>query len=386
VDLKELGMNVIYELYPAGPNNNPVFGADIVIPAGQMFTEAIVGLEGATRTTTFTADGTANQVFTLPFENVYYKSISVAIDGVIWQEVESFSRSAKPEYMVDYEAYYKPSIIFGDNIAGLAPRVGSNILVKYRLPNHYTTEVISGAFDTKVFTELAGINSHVVVSIKNYTKSEYGYPGDDLFTIKKKLPKYIMSQNRAVTGADYKFLVDSFAMPYDGAIAKSNIVLRNHGCAGNVIDIIVLAKTAEYRMVRANDNLKTQLLAYINKKKIFTDHVCIKDGEIISVDLNIDINLNKSQRNIEPEIRAKAINALEMFFALENWEFGQSLKEKDIVKVLAGIKEIRNIEVGFTSSRSIEKGSGTEPVVTARYNEIVRPDNINISFVYEDEV
>jgi hypothetical protein len=386
VDLKEQGMNVVYELYPAGANNNPIFGANIVIPAGHMFTEAIVGLEGATRTSTFTADGRANQVITLPFENVYYKSLDVTVDGMAWQEVESFSRSARPEYIVDYEAYYKPSIIFGDNVAGLVPRVGSNITVKYRVPNHFTTEVISGAFDTKVFTQLSGINSHIVVSVKNYTKSEYGYPGDDIYTIKKKLPKYIMSQNRAVTGADYKFLVDSFATAYDGAIGKSSIVLRNHGCAGNVIDIIVLAKTAEYRMVKANDNLKTQLLAYINKKKIFTDYVCVKDGEIISVDLHVEINLNRSQRNVEPEVKAKAINALEMFFALENWNFGQSLKERDIMKVLAGIKEIRNVEVGFTSNKSIEKGSGAENVVTANYNEIIRPDNININFIYEDGV
>lgn len=45
VNLDGMGFDIAYELYAADANNNPVFGAEIVIPAGSLFTEAIVGLE-----------------------------------------------------------------------------------------------------------------------------------------------------------------------------------------------------------------------------------------------------------------------------------------------------------------------------------------------------
>lgn len=386
VSLKEVGLNVFYELYPAGADNNPVFGSDIIIPAGKLFTESIVGIEGMTRTATFTSNGSGGQIFTLPQENVYYKSIRLSVDNVIWQEVDSFSRGAKQEYMIDYEAFYKPSIIFGDNIVGQVPRSGAKINVSYRVPGGYTAEIISGAFDTKVFSELPGINSHIVINVKNYTKSEYGYTGDDVATIKSKLPKYIMSQSRAVTGKDYKFLVDSFATAHDGAVAKSNIALRNHGCAGNVIDIIILAKNGNYNISKASPNLKKSLTEYMNRKKMFTDHICIKDGDVIPVDIHIDVNVSKAQNNLEPDIRSKITDALDIFFSIDEWEFGRSLREKDIIKVLAAIKEIRNLDVKFTTNKTIENSMESEPVVVADYNELIRPDNINVNFVYEDGV
>ena len=49
INLDGLGYGINYELFPADSNGDPVFGVPIVIPAGSMFTEAVVGLEGATR-------------------------------------------------------------------------------------------------------------------------------------------------------------------------------------------------------------------------------------------------------------------------------------------------------------------------------------------------
>lgn len=383
VSLDGMGFDITYELYAADPSNSPVFGADIIIPAGSMFTEAIVGLEGMTKAANFKSTGKANQIFTLPFENVYFGSIKVMINSIVWDEVEYFTESQpRPEYIVEYDAYYKASLVFGDNKAGRAPPPGADITVRYRVPNKATTEIISGAFDTKIFASLPGQTDNIILSAKNYTKSEFGYPGDTINEIRKKLPAFLRTQNRAVTGADYKFLTDSFATPFDGVVGKSNIILRNHGCAGNLIDIIILAKTGDHRLIKANDTLKKSLLENLNKKKIFTDHLCVKDGEVIYVDVNVNAHLNIRFKKYENEIKNNVVEKLGEYFDLAVWEFGQPLKEKDIIKFISSIKEVKQFDIGFITTKSIEE-KGIENLVTAKYNEIIRPDNVNIHFTYD---
>lgn len=383
INLDGIGFDVGYELYAADGDNNPVFDAPIVIPAGATFTEAIVGLEGTSKKVPYKSNGKANQIFTLPYENVFFGSIKLVVNGSPWEEVEYFTEyRPKAEYIVEYDAYYKPSIIFGDNKTGLVPPPDSEITASFRVPNKQTSEIVSGAFDTKVFAAIPNVTDHVVVGIKNYTKSEYGYPGDSIKEIKKKLPSYLRTQNRAVTGADYKFLVDSFATPYDGTIGKTNVVLRNHGCAGNVIDIIVLAKTGDHRLLKANDVFKKHLLEYLNNRKIFTDYLCIKDGIVTYVDISINAHLNKNVKRFENEIKNKITEKLAIYFDLTNWEFGHSLREKDIIKNLSSIKEVGQFDIEFTTSAGVEYSKQSENVVSTKYNEIIRPDNVIINFTY----
>jgi hypothetical protein len=384
VSLDTLGFDVTYELYQADVNNDPIFDVDIVIPAGQMFSESIVGIEGQTRTTNYKSNGHANQIFTLPFENVFHGSIKVKVDGGTWEPVNHFTEYAPAaEYMIEYNAYYKPSIVFGDNVAGLVPPQGSMVEVTCRVPTKQISEIITGAFDTTVFAEVPGVESNVVVQIKNYTKSEFGYPGDQIEDIRKKLPAYLRTQNRCVTGADYKYITDSFVTPYNGGIGKSTIVLRNHGCAGNIVDVVVLAKTGDSRLIKANDNLKKSLLDELNSKKMLTDYICIKDGEIVFVDIHIDAHLNANYRKYESEIRNKTLEIVENYFLLSNWDFGKSLKEKDLIKVLSVIKEVSQFDISFTTSRSVEENTGSQDFVVVRYNEIIVPDTIGINFTYK---
>jgi hypothetical protein len=381
VSLDDLGYDVPYELFPADINNNPIDDY-VVIPAGSLFTTAIVGLEGKTRNASFNSKGTPNQLFTIVNENVFYGSIRVFVDNNLWQEVEAFTEySPMPEYRIEYDAYYKPSVMFGNNKAGLVPINGAKINIKYRVAGNSTSEIVSGVFNTKLSISLPGVSHPVIVHVTNYTKSEYGYPGDSINDIRKKLPAYLRTQNRAVTGADYKYITDSFASSSNGVIGKSNILLRNHGCAGNIIDIVVLAKTGEHRLVKASDNLKKELIDAVNEKKMFTDYICVKDGDVIPVDVNVDVTVDNIYKKYENEIRTRVVSKLEEFFELVNWEFGKSLKEKDIIKALIGIKEIKGVDVSFITPRSFDDEE-VNNIIKVKYNEIVRPDNISVNFAY----
>lgn len=377
------GSEIRYELFAADINNNPIFGQDIVIPAGSTFNNSIIGLEGSTNSAVFKSTGRAGQVFQLPYPSVFYNSVNIKSGNYTWTQVDNFTEAnTLPEYTVEYDADYRATVSFGNGKAGLIPPQNSEIKIVFRTANKNTTEVITGAFENKVFVSVPGIPHGVTVDFKNYTKSDYGYPGDSINEIRRKLPDFVRTQERAVTGADYKYTAGKFMSAHNGSVGKATAILRNHGCAGNIIDIIILAQTGNYKLVKANDNLKNELLEDLNNKKMFTDYLCIKDGEIILTDIHVDIVLDKINKKNEESVRRKIVEILDWFFDLSNWEFSKSLKESDIIKALANVSEAKSFAVTFITPKNINEGS-TENVLIPNYNEIVRPDNIIINFVYK---
>ena len=216
------------------------------------------------------------------------------------------------------------------------------------------------------------------VFLRNYTKGEYGYNGDTIEDIRRKLPLYLRTQNRAVTGSDYKTLTDQFITPYHGQIGKSAAILRNHGCAGNVIDIYILSKGGDGTLQEASDELKADLSGMLEEKKMMTDLICIKNGQVLEVDVSVEVTISRINKKFEQETREKIKIRINEFFDLANWEFGQNLREADIVKSLSLVKETQGFDVVFTTNEADNSGS----IVLAKYYEIIRPSEINISFMY----
>jgi len=372
-----------YELYAADSNNNPVYGEPIIIPSGKVYNKSIVGIEGRTLTAFFTSTGETFQIFELPVSNVYKGSIRVAVDNVIWDQVETFTDfQPRMEYRVEWNSNYKPYVIFGNNKSGLIPPQGSKIAVNYRTGLGSRGNMITGAIDDKVYAFVAGQDHRVTVFIKNYTKGEFGYDGDGIEDIRRKLPLYMGIQNRAVTGNDYKLITEQFQTITNGMIGKATAVLRNHGCAGNIIDIYILAMEGNDDLTNASPNLKSGLNEYLNKKKMLTDHICLKDGEVVYVDIHIDVILSSFQKRFEKDIRERINRRIDDFFILSAWDYGRPLVEADIIKLLSDIQEISSFNINFTSTKGLESGDDSN-VVEAKYYEIIRPDNIYLSFTYK---
>ena len=372
--------SITIELYPADANNNPVFNQDIIIPAGSIVNASVVGLEGTTRTTTVDGTGQAGQVISLTQNPVIFDSIQVSVDGVIWQEVDYFTDSQpRREFLVEFDSSWNAYVMFGNNQAGLIPSQGSIVQVTYRQGGGAIGNIISGAVQQQTIINVAGITYSVPVSIRNYTQGQYGYDGDTIEDIRNDLPAWNRAQNRMVTGLDYKTLTDQFATPYQGMIGKSTAVLRNYGCAGNIVDLYVLALDAPSNLQLASPELKNELNMYVDSLKMFTDYVCIRDGQIILVDINLDVVLNRLYRKLEDELRIKIQRRLDLFFALNNWDYGQTLKDSDIIKTMSDLSEINNYEITFTTNDQNNSGQ----TVTTSFYQIIRPDTVDITFTYE---
>jgi hypothetical protein len=379
IDVVSNDQSIKIELFPADADNNPIFDQDIIIPAGSFVNSSIIGLEGRTVTDELSGNGQILQTYSTRFGSVIYDSVSVKVDGILWERVEYFTDSQpRKEYRVEYDSNYRAYIIFGNNRAGLSPSSGSNILIKYRIGGGTNGNIITGYAEAQRLASVFGFDFNIPVFLRNYTKGDYGYNGDNIDDIRRKLPAYLRTQNRAVTGGDYKTLADQFVTPFHGQIGKSNAVLRNHGCAGNVIDIYVLAKLYEDDLQEASDELKSDLAGMLEEQKMMTDYICIRNGEVIEADVSIEVTLSRINRKFEQEIKQNLKNKVNEFFKLYNWEFGQSLRESDLIRALSSVKEVQGYDIIFTTNNPENSGN----LVTTKYYEIIRPAEINISFMY----
>jgi hypothetical protein len=371
----------IIELFPADANNNAILDQDILIPAGNVVNASVIGLQGQTQTLQVTGSGQVGQTITLANNPVIFDSVVVDVDGVRWTQVDSFTDSQpRREFLVSFDSTYTAFVIFGNGTAGLLPSSGSQIVVTYRQGGGTIGNIVSGAVTSQTVVPVPGLDFPVAVTFRNYTQGQFGYAGDTIDDIRAKLPAWIATQNRAVTGLDYKTLSEQFATPYQGQIGKATAVLRNYGCSGNIVDIYVLALGADVDTLQlASDDLKVSLQEYLFGVQMFTDFVCIRDGIIIPVAVTIDVTLNRLYRKFQDQFNVQITNLVNSFFALANWDYNKNLKASDIVKALSTVTELIQIDITFVTN---DPKNGGQTVV-ANFNEIIRPENIEIVFNYQ---
>ena len=375
----EAGQRYI-ELYAADKFNHPIFGQSIYIQAGSFLTASIVGLEGRTYSQLITGNGLSNQFVPLPQGPVLFGSIKVNVDGNEWNEVKYFTDSQpRKEFRVEYDTNYNAFIMFGNNKSGLIPSLSSQINASYRVGGGLAGNIVTGAVETQINYLVPGFNFRVPVTLRNYTKGEFGYDGDTIDDIKRKLPYYLRTQNRVVSGDDIETFSSQFSTEFNGQVGKSKAILRNYGCAANVIDLYILARQDADGLVTSDNGLKLDLISALEDKKMITDLICVKDGVVIEVDTNIDVVLNKFYRKFEEEFKEKITSRVKGFFLLNNWDYGKILKSVDLVKSIGDIPEIVSFEINFQTADTNNSGE----IVTTRYYEIIRPSFITIRFVYE---
>lgn len=375
----EEGLKTI-ELFAADPNNNPIFDEQIIISKGTFLNTSIVGIEGRTVDQNVLGTGEINQFVQLTTGPVIWNSIRVRVDGTEWTQVDYFTDSQpRREFRVEYDPNYNAYIIFGNNRTGLIPSSGSQIKITYRSGGGVAGNIVTGSVEYQRNYLVQGFGFRVPVTFRNYTKGEFGYAGDTIEDIKRKLPPWLRTQNRLVSGSDIETFTNQFATEFNGQVGKAKAVLRQYGCAANVIDLYILSREDQEQLAESTNGLKVELQESVADKKMLTDYICIKDGVVIEVDVHIDLTMDKFYRKFEDEFRERVERRINSFFSLTNWDYGKTLKSVDLIKVLSDIPEIFNVEINFQTNDEDNSGE----VVTTRYFEIIRPSVVEISFVYE---
>ena len=378
IDIVSNQTPITFELYPADPLNRPIFNEPILIRAGQLINSNIVGIAGITRQDSFISTGEINQILILNATSIISDSIRVVVDGQEWEQVDFFtSGAANKEFLVEYNPDYSANIIFGNGKGGLVPSNGTNVDVIYRVGGSPNGDIVTNFASSQSIVNVEGSVNIIQVNFTNYTKGEFGYSGDTIEDIREKIPLYLRTQNRAVSGEDYKTFANQFATPYNGITGKATAALRNYGCAANIIDLFVLVRSGLNGLSKASSQFKEELTNALDDVKMMTDNICIKDGEVIDVNIMIDVTFDKFYKKFEDDIRASIENKIELYFNLTNWDYGQPLQEADIIQSLSDLKQIKSIDIMFST---VEIPSAK--IITTKYYEIIRPESITINFLY----
>ena len=373
-------VNTTIELFPSDSLNRPIYDENIYIVGGTLINSNIVGVEGKTYTDAFTAVGGTDQAYLLTYKPVLLDSIRVSVDGVRWEQVKYFTESSpRREYRVEYNSDYSVYIIFGNNRAGFIPSSGSTVQVIYRVGGGTSGNIVSNFVTTQTLVQIPGEIYTVAVTLTNYTKGEYGYAGDTIDDIRYKLPIYNQTQNRCVSGSDYKNYSNLFVTPYNGVMGKANAVLRHSGCSANIVELYILSKVNNFDLEKASSQFKYEFTQYMNDNKMMTDYLNVLDGEIILSNISINVIIDKYYKKFEDDIKANIVSRTENFFSLNNWDYEQNLRDIDIIKALSDLQQPRRYDIYFTTSDPDNSGK----IVRARYFEIIRPETISVNFTYE---
>lgn len=380
VDIVNNNVTTTIELFPSDSLNRPIYDENIYITAGTLINSNIVGIEGRTYSDIYNAVGGTDQAYLLSYSPVLLDSIRVSVDGVKWDQVKFFTESApRREYRIEYNSDYSVYIIFGNNRAGYIPPTGSTIQVVYRVGGGPAGNIVSNFVNTQTLVPIPGEIFSSVVNLTNYTKGEFGYAGDTIEDIRYKLPIYNQSQNRCVSGSDYKNYANLFKTPYNGVMGKANAVLRHSGCSSNIIELYILAKVNNLDLAKASSQFKYEFTEYINSSKMMTDYLSILDGEIILSNISVNVVMDKYYKKFEDEIKFNISSRIENFFSINNWDYEQNLRDVDIIKALSDMQQPSRYDIYFTTNDPDNSGK----VVRARYFEIIRPESIAVSFTYE---
>ena len=288
---------------PAGTVVNSAGGVPFVtlddqtIPAGQVEGDILFS-QGQVRTDTFTGTGDSYQQCALQSSAVIFGSISVTVDGVPWDSVDSliYSGATDTDYMPMYDDENKGYVNFGDGVSGSIPVLGSVIEVTYRTGGGVQGNIAVGEINLTVAGQKVGILpiETVNVALENTERGSGGEEQETIAHAKMWIPKWTAANGRAVTINDFDALANAFSDPVAGAPAFAKAKLHQRVAESNLVDIALWSRDSEGHIAPPSAALKAAVLVYfmndgVGAVRIVCTDVDVLDGEIAYTDVYLTV-------------------------------------------------------------------------------------------------
>lgn len=304
----------------------------LIIEAGQLTVEGIA-VQKEIITTSFISDGSAGQRFLLE-ENTVDKSVTVSVNSVSYEFVEHLYDAIATDkvFTTEVTADRTIELVFGNGIDGFVPILNDVINVIF--------SVSEGELGNVATSTVNIIDSIIVtptpLSVTNISQATGGYGLENLEDLKKKIPAYNRTLNRAVTEKDYKDIAESHS-----GVAKAFVA---YSC-GAEVDIYI---------VPIGTGLATQILLD-GVKDLFYE-----ETRLILIDVNPlpagRINAKLTIRLVVLDVynRTATINRVKAnlvaFFDAGNQEISGSVFIGDIYQVIENTEGVSNSEVILLST------------------------------------
>jgi len=302
-------------------------------PAGSVAVSFAMA-EGTSQIELFTSTGDADQTFDTSEISVIEDSWEVQVDSVTWTEVDSLATAGLTN---SYTAEYfgndsQLRIRFGDGTFGNVPLVGAQIKITYRSGGGTVGNVAAGAIDGVI---QADCNGTISLPISNLTAAAGGADREDIEDMRRDIPVYIRTQDRAITKADFDDLSRGFSDPSAGEIGRASTILRVSSYSANIVDVYAWAESGD-TFVAASSALRDALWQYLYDRAVITVTVCIQPGNLQLV--NFDLGTVYVDSNYDKDTVGDNIDtALKALFTRDENVPGGSLYISEVYKAVMGV-------------------------------------------------
>lgn len=311
--------------------------AELVIPAGILIGD-IGGRQGIRQSETFTIDDEPALLrLQLAHPTVAHGSVQVSVNGTPWSEVEHFADSAATDqhFCVRLNGLDYLAVVFGTGEQGACPALGDTVVVSY-----LTTLAEAGNLAHHQITELVDtIRLHgtpVGLAVDNPIAATNGAPAMSHELARVLAPAVVRSTWKAVTKADYVALCRSYP-----GVGKVAVLDLNDDESLPIYAVRVVLVPAGGGL--PSPTLKTELLAYLNARRVITVRVSVDDPVYQAVPVSARLYVLPGYDHAD--VRARATAALADYFALENREFGQAVYTSDLIALLDGVDGVSHLSL-----------------------------------------
>ncbi len=268
---------------------------------------------------------------------------------------------ALPTGKSDTDAVIDPSNPLLTSAYGLAPSNTTLTITYYigggvaaNVPANTITDIVSvDATKTTLPTSTPQLNNTVIQSVRvnNPVAAVGGRNEETNEEIRQNALAYFSAQGRAVTREDY--IVRCYSMPaIYGSVAKAYITPDEQNNIGTeqvgdtvanplALNLYVLGYDDNKRCTNLNTAIKNNLKNYIDRYRMLTDSINVRDAFIINIGVKFSVlplpNYNGN------EVLLLCIARLKEFFNIDRWQISQPIVTSEILVDLMKVKGVQMV-------------------------------------------
>jgi predicted phage baseplate assembly protein len=318
-------------------------GGDYEIPPrlDRVLPNVVSAVEGETTEETWESTGLPFQEFKTRRYPVVPGSVTVEVNGEIWDIVDDFDASGPG----DPHVITRPAggdIYFGDGLNGAVPPAGEQVTVHYRISGGIKGNVGAGTITGAGVTGIEVIHPFAADG------------GREEETIKEtfvRVQEDLAIPYTAVTAEDYEYLA---GIVPGLRVARTRAVL----IGANRVTVVVMPYSFEEKPL-AGESFKRAVCRYLEQHRLLTTFITVSDPDYVKVSVSAEIRIKEGYGS--EQMKERITGALDCFLSPlkresgdNEWPFGRPVYSSEINEVL---EDVEGVDCVTTLSLSASLGS-----------------------------
>ncbi len=267
-------------------------------------------------------------------------------------------------FEITADGNFQASVRFGDGIFGAIPANNASIKIIYRTVDSATQPgSILNIGDANQIVSVGTVD----IFVRNDYASAPAVPGEDINISKFLAPKFISSQDRAVSGSDYTLL----AKKYNSNLKISTVLAKADSDSSIVRLYALIKRTANSTSTLDPLTLleKLSLRDYLNAYKCMGVTIEVADGAIRPIDLRVDVRIKSGY--LTGQVKNDITTVITSFFSTDTIEMGIGFRSMDLINALSAVQGISTIDLYFLSFPIVQNSDGsTTTLGVSQYQQI----------------